>query len=122
LARCIGPADRVLVSGFGPEIPVLAHRPFAGGLPTWIPGYYDAPVDIARAVGRLRREQVGAAIMLDGSSVLTNSWPELGRWVSDRGLEEHSVAALDPRVRIWLPRFGPTTPTDPATSLPCPAP
>jgi hypothetical protein len=122
LARCLRPAERVLVSGFGPEIPVLAHRPFAGGLPTWIPGYYDAPADIARAIGRLRREQVGAAIMLDGSSVLINSWPDLGRWVHARGLEEHSVAGLDPRVRIWLPKFGPTTPTDPATSLPCPIP
>lgn len=122
LARCVPPADRVLVSGFGPEIPVLAHRPFAGGLPTWIPGYYDEPTDVARAVGRLRQEQVGAAIMLDGSSVLMNSWPDLGRWVHEQGLEEHSVAALDQRVRIWLPSFEPTTPTDPATGLPCPAP
>ena len=121
LARCTRPADRVLVGGFGPEIPVLAHRPFAGGLPTWIPGYYDDPADIARAVGQLRREEVGAAILLDGSAVLMNSWPDLGRWVHDQGLEEHAVPSIDPRVRVWLPRFAPATPAEPGTGLPCPA-
>ncbi len=80
LNRCTRPRDRVLVTGFGPEIPVLAHRPFAGGLPTWIPGYYNDPPDVARAVDRLSHEHVGAAIMLDGSAVLANSWPDLGRW------------------------------------------
>src|SRR4029453_7384859 len=40
LAHCTGPDDRILVAGFGPEIPVLAHRPFAARLPTWIPRYF----------------------------------------------------------------------------------
>jgi hypothetical protein len=119
LTRCTRPLDRVLVSGFGPEIPVLAHRPFAGGLPAWIPGYYDDPVDVGRAIARLRREQVGAAIMLDGSDVLTNSWPDLGRWVREREFEEHAVPSVDSRIRVWLPRVAPSTPTDIPTGLPC---
>jgi hypothetical protein len=108
------------VSGFGPEIPVLAHRPFAGGLPAWIPGYYDAPADVDRAIARLRREQVGSAIMLDGSAVLTNSWPQLGQWIRERGLEEHAVPTVDGRVRVWLPPFSAGTPIDQRTGLPCP--
>ncbi len=120
LAHCTRPGDRVLVSGFGPEIAVLAQRPFAGGLPTWIPGYYDDPADVARAIGRLRRERVGAAIMLDGSTVLTNEWPDLGRWIRDRGFEEHAVPSIDPRVRVWLPRFGSATIIETRTGLPCP--
>jgi hypothetical protein len=121
LNRCTRPGDRVLVSGFGPEIPVLAHRPFAGGLPTWIPGYYNEPPDVARAVDRLNREQVGAAIMLDGSAVLVNSWPDLGAWIRTRAFEEHGVPSIDPRVRVWLPHFGPDAPVDPSTGLPCTA-
>ena len=119
LSRCTRPRDRVLVFGFGPEIAVLAHRPFAGGLPTWIPGYYNEPPDVARAVDRLNREQVGAAIMLDGSAVMVNSWPELGRWIRTHALEEHPVPSIDSRVRVWLPRSGPDASADPATGLPC---
>ena len=122
LNRCTMPLDRVLVSGFGPEIPVLAHRPFAGGLPTWIPGYYTETPDVARAVDRLDREPVGAAIMLDGSAVLVNSWPELGQWIRKRAFEEHRVPSIDARMRVWLPRFGPDAPVDPSTGLPCAAP
>jgi len=119
LSRCTRPHDRVLVGGFGPEIPVLAHRPFAGGLPTWIPGYYNEPPDVARAIDRLNREQVGAAIMLDGSTVLVNSWPDLGQWIRERAFEEHLVPSIDSRVRVWLPHFGGDAPVDPSTGLPC---
>lgn len=122
LDRCTRPRDRVLVTGFGPEIAVLAHKPFAGGLPTWIPGYYNEPDDVGRAVGRLNREQVGAVIMLDGSTVLVNAWPELGEWIRKRAFEEHPVPSIDARVRVWLPRTGPDAPIDRGTGLPCAAP
>jgi hypothetical protein len=119
LSRCTAPGDRVLVAGFGPEIPALAHRPFAGGLPSWIPGYYDDRADVARAIGRLNREHVAAAVMLDGSTVLVHSWPELGEWIRSHGFEEHPLAAIDPRFRIWLPRPAADVSTDRETGLPC---
>ncbi len=119
LARCTLASDRVLVSGFGPEIPVLAHRPFASGLASWIPGYYDDPADVARAIAQLNRERVGAAVMLDGSTVFMSSWPDLGRWVRERALEEHAVPSIDSRIRVWLPRAAPDTAIDRATGLPC---
>ncbi len=121
LNRCTRPRDRVLVGGFGPEIAVLAHRPFAGGLPTWIPGYYNEPPDVARAIERLDREQVGAAIMLDGSTVLVNSWPELGQWIRKRAFEEHAVPSIDARMRVWLPRVRAEASVDASTGLPCAA-
>ncbi len=119
LSRCTRPDERILVAGFGPEIPALAHRPFAGGLPSWIPGYYDDPADVARAIGRLNREYVAAAVMLDGSTVLVHSWPELGEWIRSHGFEEHPLAAIDPRFRIWLPRPAADVSTDRETGLPC---
>jgi hypothetical protein len=119
VARCTRPTDRILVSGFGPEIPVLAHRPFASGLASWIPGYYEDRADVARALARLNRERVGAAIMLDGSTVFMNLWPDLGRWVRDHGFEEHAVPSIDSRVRVWVPH--PTSAAvEPVTGLPCP--
>jgi len=120
LARCTGATDRILVGGFGPEIPVLAHRPFASGLPDWIPGYYEDPRDVARAIARLNREAVGAVVMLNGAETFARSWPDIDRWIRDRGFEDHAVASIDARVRVWLPREQAAS-VDPATGLPCKA-
>lgn len=119
LQRCTLPSHRVLVSGFGPEIPVLAHRPFAGGLSSWIPGYYESAADVSRALERLNREQVGAAVMLDGSAVFVRSWPGLGQWIEGHHFQEHAVPAINPRIRVWLPGFPPNAPVDGPTGLPC---
>ena len=120
LARCTAADDRVLVSGFGPEIPVLAHRPFASGLASWIPGYYEDAPDVARAIAQLDREQVGAAVMLDGSRVFFTLWPALGDWLTTRGFEEYSLTSINDRMRVWLPRAASTVAPDRATGLPCP--
>jgi len=120
LSRCICPDERVLVSGFGPEISVLAHRPFASGLASWIPGYYEDAPDVTRAIDQLNRERVGAAVMLDGSRLFFTLWPALGEWLTTRGFDEYSVTAINGRVRVWLPRGRANAASDPATGLPCP--
>jgi hypothetical protein len=119
LARCTAPVDRVLVSGFGPEIPVLADRPFAGGLASWIPGYYEDSRDVSRALAQLDRERVGAAVMLDGSRVFFTLWPALGRWLTMRGLEEHPLPRINDRIRVWLPTAAGGAAVDEGTGLPC---
>jgi hypothetical protein len=119
LAHCTGPDDRILVAGFGPEIPVLAHRPFAARLPTWIPGYYDDRAEINRALMQLGRERLGAAVFLDGSMVVARFWPALLQAIRDRGFEEYTVAPINSRVRVWLPQAVDTR-RDAATNLPCP--
>jgi hypothetical protein len=119
LGHCTGPDDRILVAGFGPEIPVLAHRPFAARLPTWIPGYYDDSGDVNRALMQLGRERLGAAVFLDGSTVVARFWPALLHAIQDRGFEEYTVAPINSRVRVWLPHAADAL-RDAATNLPCP--
>lgn len=121
LSRCTSTGARVLVTGFGPEIPALAERPFAARLPTWIPGYYEDDVEVDRALTQFGREQVGAAIFLDGTSAVARSWPALLHALKARGFEEHTVPSVNLRVRVWLP---PVTGElrDAATDLPCAAP
>jgi hypothetical protein len=119
LAQCTGPDDRILVAGFGPEIPVLAHRPFAARIPTWIPNYYDDSAEINRALMQLGRERLGAAVFLDGSMVVARFWPALLQAIQERGFEEYTVAPINSRVRVWLPHAEDPR-RDDATNLPCP--
>ena len=120
LARCTAPGDRVFVAGFGPQIPFLAGRPFAGGLPSWIPGYYETPADIARARRRLDREPVAAAVLLEGSRAFEAAWPELAAWFRDHGFDEYGFPGVGD-LRIWLPQ--PTVPPiDDVTRGPCGSP
>lgn len=118
LARCTEPGDRILVAGFGPEIPVLAHRPFAARLPTWIPGYYDDRAEIDRALMQLGRERLGAAVFLDGSMAVARFWPALLQAIRSRGFDEYTVAPVNSRMRVWLPHVADTG-RDAATDLPC---
>jgi hypothetical protein len=119
LTRCTAPGDRVFVAGFGPEIPALAHRPFAARLPSWLPGYYEDPADVNRALARLRRERLGAAVFLDGTPAVARSWPALMEAIRDRGLDEYAVPSRDTRMRVWLPRAANGARHDSATDLPC---
>ena len=119
LSRCTAPGDRILVGGFGPEVAVLAHRPFASGLAAWIPGYYEDPRDVARAIARLNRERVGAVVVLDGPQMFARAWPDIDQWIRAHGFEEHAVESIDAQLRIWLPREAASSPVDRATNLPC---
>ena len=119
LSQCTDPHDRVLVTGFGPEIPALARRPFAARLPTWIPGYYEDAADVNRALARLRDERLGAAVFLDGTPVVEHSWPALMAAIRDRGYDEYAPGSNNGRLRVWLPHEVRDARRDPATGLPC---
>jgi hypothetical protein len=119
LARCTAPRERVFVTGFGPQIPFLAGRPFAAGLPSWMPGYYYTPADMARARRRLDRERVSAAVLLEGLDAFERAWPDLAAWFRSRRYEVHALPSDGDIVRLWLPATAPATPVDSVTGLPC---
>jgi len=103
LATCTGERERVLVSGFAPQIPVLAGRAFAAGLPSWLDGYYTNDTDIERAAAFLSREAVSLAVLLDGSETFSRTWPRLAHDLKARGFVERVWQLDDRRVTVWLP-------------------
>jgi len=119
LSRCTSPAQRVFVSGFAPQIPFLAHRPFAAGLPSWIPGYYETPADMRRARARLDRENVSAVVLLEGPEVFEQSWPDLAGWFREHRFERYDSARLGEEITLWLPPSGDSSRADAETGLPC---
>jgi hypothetical protein len=116
IERCTDPGDRVLVGGAGPELPVLAHRAFAGGVPDWIRGYYEDPADVGRARAQLAQERVDLAVMLDGGDAFTASWPAVADDLRKRGLVRYEMPLTSRPVELWL---RPSTVLDGATQLPC---
>ncbi|HEY1306820.1 MAG TPA: hypothetical protein VGF24_24875 [Vicinamibacterales bacterium] len=103
LAACTPATDRVLVSGFAPQIPVLARRAFAAGLPSWFGGYYTSASEVDRAAAILAREQVSLAVMLDGAGAFTSAWPGLAADLRARGFVERTWKINDRAVVVWLP-------------------
>jgi 4-amino-4-deoxy-L-arabinose transferase-like glycosyltransferase len=116
IRRCTNVKDRILVGGFAPELPVLAGRGFAGGMPDWIRGYYEHLDDVARARAQLARERVGLAVMIDGGDAFTRSWPAIAADLQSRGLMPHHLQLESGPVELWLP---PSPERDGATGLPC---
>jgi hypothetical protein len=117
IRRCTPPHERVIVSGFAPEIPVLAERPFAGGLPSWLLGYYVLPDD-ARIIDRhLSHEDVGAVVLLEGARVFVVSWPSVASRLRDNGFEEYAFPPKAPELLLWLRATGAAPDTE--TGLPC---
>ena len=104
LSSCTPAMSRVFVAGFAPEIPVLSRRPFAGGLPSWIPGYYIDARDVERGAAQLSRETVSLAVMLEGSESFVEEWPRLAADLRRRGFVERTWHMDGSDVVVWVPQ------------------
>jgi len=103
LASCTPATDRVLVSGFAPQIPVLARRAFAAGLPSWFGEYYTSASEVDHAAAILAREHVSLAVMLEGADAFTMSWPRLAADLRARGFVERAWRVDGRSIVVWLP-------------------
>jgi hypothetical protein len=93
----------VLVSGFEPQIPVLARRSFAAGHPILQQNYYTGEADQQRAVAQLSRETVSMVILFDGSDAFRRGWPAIAAELSAREFVERTWRLGSREVTVWLP-------------------
>ena len=122
VARCTAPDHRLLVAGFLPEVSVFARRPFAGGLPVFVAGYYDSEARQRVIVARLR-EQAVPFVLIPGSAYaadFASGFPIVADYVRSR---YEPMATLgdeqDTGVRVLLDRTLPVTRRDAETGWPC---
>lgn len=119
--RCTTPDQRLLVTGFMPEVPVLTGRGFAGGQSTFIPGYFSSDENQRLVLRRLRDQAVPFALLpKDYASELDVAFPALMGYVRSRYVplasfgadSESGVEVLVDGTMRWPARDG-------ATGWPC---
>jgi hypothetical protein len=89
LRLCTSASDRVLVVADAPEILAMAGRSFAGGQPTFRPGFYTLESDQQRTLAQLRRESV-PIVLLDEEGVYSSHFvPQFRR------IDEYVMASYD---------------------------
>lgn len=120
LQRCTAPTTRILVVDFAPQVPVFARRPFAGGVPAWLPSYFEHESEVRTALRWLRRETVGMILMTEGADAFNESWPAVAAYFRERGYTPHTIPSDDGTpYEVWLPPPPPGGTVDRETGLPC---
>lgn len=118
LHRCSGPADRILMVSYQPEILPLADRRFAAGRASVIPGLLTGTEHERRMVERWSREQVPLALVEEDESHRSEI-PLLHAYLTanyERGGDV--VINGDVRLGVFAHRTSAHQP-DRATGLPC---
>jgi hypothetical protein len=120
---CTAITDRVLVVADAPEILAVAGRPFAGGHPTFRPGFYTLESDQRQTLERLRHESVPVVLLDEEGSYSSHFVPQF------RLIHEHVMQAYEragqlpapagPPVQVFTERGRATSRHYRDTALPC---
>ena len=86
---CTAATDRVLVVADAPEILAMAGRPFAGGHPTFRPGFYTLESDQRQTLERLRHQSVPVVLLDEEGSYSSHFVPQF------RLIHEHVMAGYE---------------------------
>ena len=119
--RCSAPHHRLLVAGFVPEALVFAHRPFGGGLPVFVAGYYDSDARQRAIVAKLRQQTV-PFLLRPGrayASDFERGFPIVAEYVRGRYTPMATVGDEETGVRVLVDRTLPVARRDDATGWPC---
>jgi hypothetical protein len=121
VGRCTTPDQRLLVLGFLPEVPVLAHRAFAGGQSTFVPGYYRSDENQRLVLKRLRTQVVPFALVpKDYAADLDQTFPLLTDYLRARYLPLVTLGG-ESETGVQILVDGTLRPSghDPETGWPC---
>ena len=121
LDRCTHASDRLLVTGYAPEIYFYARRPFAGGQKVYIEGYYRTAADEALVRERLRdRPARFIAFLTDEAPQWRASYPNVNADVDSAYGRFAEIPIDDERtLDLRVNRASAPTGTDAATGWPC---
>ena len=120
---CTASTDRVLVVADAPEILALAGRGFAGGQPTFRPGFYTLEGDQRQTLDRLNRESVPVVLLDEEQSYMSHfvpQFPLIDRHVMAEYARAGVLAApAGPPVQVFTRRGRAATGEYRTTGLPC---
>jgi hypothetical protein len=123
LRVCTATTDRVLVLADSPEILAMAGRSFAGGHPTFRPGFYTLASDQRQTLDRLSHESVPVVFLDQEQSYSSHFVPQF------RLIHEHVMASYEhkgeltapagPPIQVFTKRGRATSGQYRTTGLPC---
>jgi hypothetical protein len=123
LRVCTASSDRVLVVADAPEILAIAGRSFAGGHPTFRPGFYTLEGDQQQTLERMRLESIPVVLLDDEHSYSSHFVPQFRR------IHEYVMSAYEragvlpapagPPVQVWTMRGRAAAGHYRMTGLPC---
>jgi hypothetical protein len=120
---CTAPTDRVLVVADAPEILAMAGRPFAGGHPTFRPGFYTLESDQQHTLERMSRESIPVVLLDEEDSYTSHFVPQFRR-IHEYVMEKYERAGELPApagapVQVWTLRGRAAAMRYRSTGLPC---
>jgi len=123
LRRCTAPEDRVLVVADAPEILAVAGRRFAGGHPTFRPGFYTLERDQQQTLARLRRQSVPVVLLDAPASYNTHFVPQFtlihAHVMAHYERAGELAAPAGPPVQVFTERGRAATGRYRGTEMPC---
>jgi hypothetical protein len=122
IAECTAPGDHVLMATYGPEIPVFARRPFAGGQGTFGLNFYTADEPQRAAVARLRTQSVPIVIASydEYEGEFVEDYPIVAQYLAGRYRDAGTIAVEgEPRFRVLVDSTRAPARTDAVLGLPC---
>ena len=105
LRRCTNPDDRILVSGYHPEIFYLSDRRFAGGVSVLFSRFYSDAESQRRIVQRLQRQRAPVAVLPAGETydeTFASDYPIINTFIRAEFAEHRIFGSGEGALVVWV--------------------